>query len=819
MQMTWTNGASFDSHIDELIDSACDTIAPTWPLDRFIAVNPFHGWHGSAFLDTADKLRELSGTSLFMAPSYYQAAWEDGTVTAEDLGAAIAESGSAATWQQCMNKLELPPEQSAPRPMLSDILDAQRDLVHGPSWREAITQQISRFCAAWFDNGQSDWRVAASDRLYGDWRRMIRREHGIALLMHDGKALQRAARLPDEPRALIRWMLAALELRGERARDFLVAALLRINGWAAWCAYLRWQTRLAGKDDDLIVDLLAIRLAWELLLDDGGRGTTSPWQRWRTAWTTDQPRAPTRVWPTWQRALEFSYQRRLSQALVNHRTPDQSHEPRAQMVFCIDVRSEVIRRAIEKVDPGIATLGFAGFFGLPIAYRPLGTAYERPQLPGLVKPRYLVSESDADVVAHRRKATKIAKRLNFKSQTRPFFKLPASAFTLVETLGLGYAVKLLSGALPVNTSRLQRIVGIHRARGGRTLQFGFSGPDQPSPDTQAELLAGVLKAMSLQNNFARLVVLVGHGATTTNNAHAHGLDCGACGGQTGEVNVRLLARLLNDAGLREGLSARGITVPSDTRFVPALHNTTTDEITILDAGTDTDFHHDHLAALRRSLAMAGDLARRERAPRLGLDKLADRPARLIRALRKRGSDWSQTRPEWGLANNAAFIIAPRRRTLGLNLEGRVFLHEYDHRQDDDDAVLEQIMTAPMIVATWINLQYYASTVDNARYGCGNKVLHNVVGGRIGVFEGNGGDLRIGLPMQSLHNGTRWVHTPQRLCVFIEARKESIEQVMNKHRRVRDLVNNAWIFLLRIDPDTGAIERCSDRRWVEAARVV
>jgi len=58
----------------------------------------------------------------------------------------------------------------------------------------------------------------------------------------------------------------------------------------------------------------------------------------------------------------------------------------------------------------------------------------------------------------------------------------------------------------------------------------------------------------------------------------------------------------------------------------------------------------------------------------------------------------------------------------------------------------------MIVTHWINFQYYASVTDNNVYGCGDKTLHNVVAGHLGVFEGNGGDLRVGLPMQSLHNG-------------------------------------------------------------------
>jgi uncharacterized protein YbcC (UPF0753/DUF2309 family) len=181
-------------------------------------------------------------------------------------------------------------------------------------------------------------------------------------------------------------------------------------------------------------------------------------------------------------------------------------------------------------------------------------------------------------------------------------------------------------------------------------------------------------------------------------------------------------------------------------------------------------------------------------------------------VKKRTNDWAQTRPEWGLANNAAFIVAPRSRSRAINLAGRSFLHDYDWRRDADGSILELIMTAPMVVTHWINMQYFASTVDNARYGSGNKVLHNVVGGRIGVFEGNGGDLRIGLPLQSLHDGERWVHTPLRLSVFIEAPQAGIEAVMKKHEVVRHLVDNRWLHLFRIDSQTNAVEAWSSGRW-------
>jgi uncharacterized protein YbcC (UPF0753/DUF2309 family) len=213
------------------------------------------------------------------------------------------------------------------------------------------------------------------------------------------------------------------------------------------------------------------------------------------------------------------------------------------------------------------------------------------------------------------------------------------------------------------------------------------------------------------------------------------------------------------------------------------------------------------------LERASDATRRERAPRLGLGDLSD--VKLRAAVEKRARNWAEVRPEWGLAGNAAFIIAPRERTRHIDLEGRVFLHDYRFEEDKDLAILEAIMTGPMVVAHWINFQYYASTVDNERYGCGNKVLHNIVGGHLGVFEGNGGDLRIGLSMQSLHDGERWVHAPLRLAVFIEAPRSAIDRMLEKHPTLSELVDNEWIHLFELDPTEQAVFARRKREWKQA----
>jgi uncharacterized protein YbcC (UPF0753/DUF2309 family) len=228
-----------------------------------------------------------------------------------------------------------------------------------------------------------------------------------------------------------------------------------------------------------------------------------------------------------------------------------------------------------------------------------------------------------------------------------------------------------------------------------------------------------------------------------------------------------------------------------------------DEVGLFDTHRLPAGYAEELAEVKSWLKQAGEVTRLQRAARLGLEQ---QPLNAVTAdVRRRSRDWAQVRPEWALAGCAAFIAAPRARTRGLDLGGRTFLHDYHWEQDAGFGVLELIMTAPMVVAGWINLQYYGSTTDNHRFGSGNKVLHNVVGGAIGVLEGNAGDLRVGLPMQSLHDGKQWMHEPMRLSVFLEAPQQAIDDIIAGHDLVRQMLDNGWLHLFRID-DAGDVHR-------------
>ncbi len=800
------------------IDRACARIAPTWPLDRFIAVNPYWGHLERPVAAAAAQLAALSGSPMLMSRDALRQQWQAGQVGRQHLKAAIADAGSTETVDTLLASLDAVPALPERLPLATDLVDAHRDLGHAMAWRDYITHHISQCCAAFFDQGQAAWGPDREGGLYPSWLRQSAHDLGPGMLMGYPGFSARLARLPHEPQALIAAAMQALQVPAAAHEAYFTALLMSINGWSSWCAYQRWQARLEQRDDEQIVHLLAVRLAWEWLLHEGhvdlgvANGLAGAW-RDTAACIEQAQRAQQTDW-LWQAALERSYQEPLCQGL--RRAPVAvAASPAVQAVFCIDVRSEVYRRALEASSPDVQTLGFAGFFAMFVAYQPLGSEMKRPQLPGLLAPGLCITDACDAPGLGQALARQRRKKLQWRQQWQAFRSGAGSSFSFVESCGLLFAGKLLKSSLGGETAPVPvEQTGLSAAQ-RRQLRPRFPAAAGPELDAGVNAAATALGAMGLTVDHARLVLLAGHGSTSANNPHAAGLDCGACGGQTGEVNSRALALLLNEPQVRQGLRARGVVVPESTWFLAGLHNTTTDEMHLFDCDLLPASHDQDLSQLQTWLADAGHRARVERAASLGLATLAADAAALNKAVIARSSDWAQVRPEWGLADCAAFIVAPRSRSRHMNLAGRSFLHDYVWQRDSGFGVLELIMTAPMVVTNWINLQYHASTVDNARYGSGDKVLHNVVGGNIGVFEGNGGDLRIGLPMQSLHDGQRFRHTPLRLSVFIQAPQASIDDIVSRSTTVRHLLDNEWLHLFRLGDDAEVWRYRPGGAWVAA----
>lgn len=793
--------------IETACQQACAMIAPSWPLDQSIAVNPHWKRIHMPIRTVAARMATLAEIPVFPPRHYLETAWRTGRIQACDLQQAITQSGHRSfSMAECIAALTTPLKIKR-LPLLIDTLDNDPTRFQRLTWRDAITYQLSQTCATYFDHDQADWQPHRDLDLYGFWRESILNDHGLGVLMGLPQLRNVLTHLPDTRADAERWAFAQLGFDTTLMADYLEAVLLTVNGWASWCAYLDWQAKLDGRQDHHLRDLLAIRLAWGvLLMESKGLDATQHaikliQQRWKNVTISlNEAENTLKVDEIWQIALELGYQRGLAQQFQKH-PPIQHYTPTIQAAFCIDVRSEPFRRAAESRSPTLQTIGVAGFFGLPIAYTPLAGQTSRPQLPGLLAPTIHVEErvfhaggdrnpqSGHTAVAQRARTRNFVMNRQLASMTHH----PSSAFSLVESAGALFLAKLYQLVNP--NARARQSIDAH------ALPKKYRAVTRPyltalTLEEKVNLGHRVLHLLGLKQTLAPLVMLVGHTSQSHNNAHASSLDCGACCGQSGEVNTRALALLLNDSAVRAGIANMGIVIPTETTFVAALHNTTTQEIEGYDLDLLSEHHRAQWHIAQQHFIEAGDIVRSQqiqRFPDLAFEDLPSADARL-KAFRQRANDGAQTRPEWGLANNAAFVIGPRALTQSLTLDGRVFLHDYDQHHDADGSLLELLMTAPMIVTHWINWQYHASASAPLHYGSGNKLLHNVVGGRIGVFEGNGGDLRIGLSQQSLHSGQQWIHEPLRLTVIIAAKRNAIERVMDMHTTVMQLVQHQWLTL-------------------------
>jgi len=768
--------------LTEALRRALRAIPPAWPLAATVAVNPFLGQAEEDLATAAARLARVGGLRVTPPRAAFAAKLAAGEITEEDLAAALAacpwadRPADVAALRAALAAPEPPPPRAVPG--MAELAAA----ASGTDWPGILAERFGAFCAAWFDEGQALWPIQHRGGLYAAWRAVALRDltpeiHGLSgFCAH-------AAGAPQAEEEAIERALAALGVPDAAIETLLHRLLMDLGGWAQLARQRLFVAERDGGTDRDLLGLLAARLLWEAALHARfGEAVAEYWAASLAAHAA--PVVPCRdqiLDAVLQEAAERAAQRRLLGGLALPGEPAATR-PKLQAAFCIDVRSEVFRRALEARDAGIRTLGFAGFFGLPVAHRPFGSVREQPHLPVLLGAKLrsctavsgTPQEEDARIAARARRAW------------GRFAHAAVSSFAFVESAGLLHALGLAKDSAAL-------------ARCAKAEPAPVFSPALPL-EARIATAEAVLRAMSLTRDFAPLVLLVGHGARVENNPHASALACGACGGEAGDVSARLLALLLNDAAVREGLAARGIAIPADTRFVAGLHDTVSDEVRLFAA--DLPAPPPGLAQAEAWLADAALITRTERARRL--------PRGAAATLPKRGADWAETRPEWALAGCAAFLAAPRSASAGRDLGGRVFLHDYDWRADEGFGVLELILTAPVVVASWIGLQYYGSVVAPEAFGGGNKLLHNVVGG-VGVVEGNGGPLRTGLPWHSVHDGERLMHEPLRLAVCIAAPRAAIDGVLAKHPEVATLFDNRWLHLFALEEE-GSFRRTGPEAW-------
>ncbi len=737
------------------VTSAASAVPVCWPLDRFVAVNPLAG-----IVDQGFHRALVTATSLYGGRAYPRA----------DVLAQLVSAGVLPTPRDG----RLLDDDETARPRRTTFLEG----AHGRDVM-ALSADIENLVAAMLRDGAATHRATLSGhecRQSTHVRRELRRIVG-------SRGVRWWHELPEDAADVFVESANVLGLPRDQWASEIATQFARLPGWASWAKWCdQWSNDEAGTPRLSLIELAALLVSCDAAVRVAAGDALFVPAIAPERIEDDEFSSGLLVGRDRLAYIEDAFINAATEKIVGSCAPEA--RPAAHVVMCIDARSEGLRAQLEKTGP-YETLGFAGFFGAPVRIRPLGWEAGYDAAPVLLRPDIEVEEVPR--LGHEDEIEKwILRRRALVSDGATLTDLShdaSSMFFLAEIAGWSSLAATVRRTLAPGAGN-GRQDDVHSAM------------DITSVLEQGEQWALVaetsLRAMGLTTNFAPLVVLCGHKSSSRANPHAASLDCGACAGHAGGANARVMASLLNDASIRRRLAARDLVIPDDTWFVAAEHDTTTDQVTVQEAAMVPAHHRRGVQRLMEDLALATErhlVSRVERAP--GFSSTAPR------AVRRRAEDWAQTRPEWGLAGNAGFMIAPRSATAHLDLEGRFFLHSYDAASDADGRVLETILTAPVVVAQWINAQYYFSTVSPTVFGAGDKTRHNAVG-RVGVLEGPEGDLRIGLPEQSIRYAETYVHIPQRLTCFVEAPRSRIEDVIARNPILVHLFDGEWLHMVARD---------------------
>ena len=830
-----------------------------------------------------------------------------------------------------------------------------------------INEHLIKWCGAFLDEGMADWSMPSrASGFYLTWKNLAPHEaSGWTTGISDWA--QRVQALPDHAEEALVSSLNRLQVPDEQREDYVRRHLGQLPGWAGYIRWrgnnpdypeqgrhpidpleylsvrVFYEAELAEKAcqrtlriNPTLPELLERARSADLESSNSHAHDTytevvcrDVWRLFHLAQFLElhpedlQAMSPTdarsllscldrypadALRPIWHEAYEARYRNSLLTTLAGHRQTSEDDEgnerprPQAQASFCIDTRSESFRYHLE-AQGEYDTIGFAGFFGIPIDYRKLDREEHLPLCPVLIKPQFTVREiprqtHDPEVLRfmlgdrwnqlgqhlfHQVKANPTSSYLTFdllgfvfglamlgktmllkpyeyvRGRLQSWLVPPVATQIPVEKLAdqerdafiadnqraliaevLEQRLGRRKSAVALSQSELEEfrraalegteghdrttrrtkaserldfsVEEEHASLDELRYEFGINSDNHElqverfsarrfTPAEQATLVENSLRVMSLTRGFARLVLLSGHASTTENNPYASAYHCGACGGNPGGPNARVMAAMANKAHIRQELRNVGIEIPEDTWFVAGEHNTTTDHVTLFDLEELPETHREDVLRLREDLETARRLNAQERCGRLPRAPHQPSPQAAAEHAWKASRDWSQVQPEWGLSSNAAFVIGRRSLTRGLKLNGRSFLHNYDQSQDETGKVLEGIMTAPLVVVQMISSQYFFSATDSWAYGSGTKVLHNIVGG-VGVMLGRNSDLQTGLPFQSVTAGARRYHEPLRMLNVIEADTERLSEIISRHVVLQNLFDNEWVYLVSCHPMTG-----------------
>ena len=357
--------------IESALKEATKIIPIYWPLPSFIATNPLWDEHEAPLQEVLYNLKDIAGVEGVMPLSFYQALFNKNKLETDDLVSAIEEylkentdAGSKENLKKTLMDFNLSSFTNLDLGVSRLILVAEKlSRICNKAIHEEIQKNILSFLMRYFSHTPMIENSRSSDTLFHVWHQQVAH--------YNNELVDIILELETNSWVAADHLLNEFKIPPDERVNYLKKIFYSVLGWSSLIKWLEQRPdNPYFKQPAQLIDLVLIWLCYEKYFY---RKNLQPalFQNNKEHDNNQNRLHDFKYRFIWQRASEIAYERQLMNKLTIDRFENLSckqSKPLVQAIFCIDTRSEGIRRHLEK-RTGYETFGFAGFFGFVFNYQ------------------------------------------------------------------------------------------------------------------------------------------------------------------------------------------------------------------------------------------------------------------------------------------------------------------------------------------------------------------------------------------------------------------------------------------------------------------